>query len=815
MNQNYNDSNNGFASTSGNGRFQETNLPGFVFKSALSLEPLIELWKRYESDTDPIRAACAKNLLAELKNAPELAGRIEDLSVIEKHAGLVTQLMSIVFPPAYWEEMLAAAVVPFQIQPFHATPRFKRLNLVKDGRFSRGMNVDEEHMRLGKTLNAYSHILRKFYGIETNFEYPLIFTCVDEQTGLARHHKVTIDLRFVEIKKVADTKPLEPEDAKRLLANPTNLGLWLELIPPHCFEFRGFVVFNAVDVTDHEVLSSIKNDLLEKGAIISMTRFESLEEKLRTLLQRPDLKLGLAGIPGAQNLLREHGRKIGQSFILSEACRHQCATFSGSIYDRAITHGEIVIVEDLSAYASPTPVEEQILEQGVRNIFIAPLYWENQLMGLLELGSPNPGDINAMNALKLKDVLSLFSIAVKRSMEEMNDRIEAVIKEKCTAIHSAVEWRFRRAALKYLHDQQEGDVSEMEPIVFDEVYPLYGLSDIRGSSTLRNDAIRADLIEHLDLAREIILLAHHHKPLPFLAQLIHRIGQQLKRIENGLSSGDEVNIIEFLQREIEPHFDHFQEFGSAVGEKIQAYRAALDPQLGVIFRERKNLEESVSQLNETIAGYIDAEQEKAQALFPHYFEKFKSDGVDHGIYIGASLVENGKFDLLYLKNIRLWQLMLLCGVARQAESLKPKLKVPLEMAHLILVQNMPLAIRFRYDEKKFDVDGAYNARYEIMKKRIDKAVIKGTGERLTQPGKIAIVYSQAREASEYVEYIDYLQASGYLTDELEEFELEDLQGMHGLRALRVTVNMQASVIKPPIKPKEARPAAKEMALEIV
>ncbi len=28
------------------------------------------------------------------------------------------------------------------------------------------------------------------------------------------------------------------------------------------------------------------------------------------------------------------------------------------------------------------------------------------------------------------------------------------------------------------------------------------------------------------------------------------------------------------------------------------------------------------------------------------------------------------------------------------------------------------------DEKRFDVDGAYNARYEIVKKRIDKAYVK-------------------------------------------------------------------------------------------
>jgi hypothetical protein len=112
------------------------------------------------------------------------------------------------------------------------------------------------------------------------------------------------------------------------------------------------------------------------------------------------------------------------------------------------------------------------------------------------------------------------------------------------------------------------------------------------------------------------------------------------------------------------------------------------------------------------------------------------------------------------------------------------------MTHLVLVHHAPLSIRFRLDEKRFDVDGAYNIRYEVIKKRIDKAVIEGTGERLTQPGRIAIIYTQAREAAEYLEYLEYLQARGDLLPGVEDLELEALQGVEGLRALRVTVNVE-------------------------
>ena len=135
--------------------------------------------------------------------------------------------------------------------------------------------------------------------------------------------------------------------------------------------------------------------------------------------------------------------------------------------------------------------------------------------------------------------------------------------------------------------------------------------------------------------------------------------------------------------------------------------------------------------------------------------------------------------------------MLTCRIAIRAHQLRDSLPVPLETTHLVLVQHTPLSIRFRFDEKRFDVDGAYDIRYEIVKKRIDKAVVEGTSERVTQPGKIAIVYSQPGEAQEYRSYIEYLQSLGYLTGDVEQCELGELQGVQGLQALRVTVDLDS------------------------
>ena len=139
--------------------------------------------------------------------------------------------------------------------------------------------------------------------------------------------------------------------------------------------------------------------------------------------------------------------------------------------------------------------------------------------------------------------------------------------------------------------------------------------------------------------------------------------------------------------------------------------------------------------------------------------------------------------------MKMWQLTLLAKAARLTNDLGKTLSHPLKTTQLILAHNNPISISFRTTERKFDVDGAYNIRYEIIKKRIDKVRIKETNERLTQPGKIAIVYSQPKEYAEYMEYIEFMQNRKLIKQGAEQFELEELQGVLGLKALRVEVDM--------------------------
>jgi GAF domain-containing protein len=782
----------------------------FPFKTYLSFKPLIDFWEKELFHTNAYKSELVKISLEKIKLIPELNNVIEDYSALEKYKDIIDLLMTVIYPASQWNTLVSASVAPFSFNFFYRTPAFDKLLPKEDELNMEKVGLNSEAVFLDKVVSAYLLILEQLYNVKAELRNPLIAKIKNKGTGLKSYYHLRIDPAFVKAVCKSELPKLSNQEIKSLLKDVYNIDLWMKILPPEKFEFHGFVTFTAINVTEQESISAIKYDLLEKESIISPERFKDLEEEIRSLFKLPDLKLGLAAIPEDWTSTTFNGWKIGESFILNDLCKFDCEDHLASVYGKAFKTGKPVIIEDIETYKERSIVENEIYKLGIRNILIAPLYYKNKLIGALEIGSPNPGDINSLNAGNIKSILPLFATAVKRNAEEFENQVQKIIKEKCTAIHPTVEWRFRRAASNLISNKINNRLAEMEPIVFENVYPLYGLSDIRNSSEFRNESVRKDIIEHLELAKGVLQSADEVKKLPLLEEMIFRINKFISSAVNGLRSGDEVNILEFLRNEVEPVFEHIRNYDSSLNDLIEEYNKTLDPVHKTLYTTRSKYEESVNLINETISNYLDDANEEAQKMFPHYFEKYKTDGVEHGIYIGGSLVEKQEFDLIYLKNLRLWQLMVMCGIVSKLNDLSPKLKVPLETSHLILVQNTPMSIRFRFDEKKFDVDGTYNLRYEILKKRIDKALIKGTNERLTQPGKIAVVYTHAKEAYEYKRYLEFLENVGNTKCKIEEFDIEDLQGMSGLRALRFTVNLDSKEFEKQMKISELPDAVKSI-----
>lgn len=769
-------------------------LGNYPFRCVFTLKPLIDFWKQTMAPSSAEKVCLMEGIQEGLEKAPELQKPIEDFSILSSHQDLLKNLMSVVFPPAFWETEVAAALVPFNQKPVFVSPSFRRLLLNEDESMRGRPHLGEDTHSKMRLMRAYFLILKRIYGIHQDLDYPQIRVIPDSKTGLDHYFRIKPDFRFVEVHVVGEHKDLTEEDKKTIHEHLTEPDLLRKIIPPENFEFHGFSVVHAVDVTESEVLSALERELIDQESITSQEGFCRLQQRLRTLFGRPELMAGLAAIQDDKVLLLNKGCEMTHNCIFADSRHIPIADFEGSVFQGIIEGKGVIRIQDLQEMPTRTRVDEELLHAGIRSFLIAPLHYQGELIGTLDLGSPNPDEWRPRDDLLIPQILPLFSVALKRALDEFDNQVQGIIKEKCTAVHPSVEWRFRKAAFGHLERLRIGQSSELEPIVFKDVYPLYAASDIRGSSEERNRAIQADLVKHLNLALELIRLSDEAKPLPLLNVFDHRIQKQLNKIKKGMGSGDETSVVDFLRKEVEPVFSHLRGLGPKVTRAIEAYESAMDPHLGTVYRRRKDFEESVSLLNERISTYLDQEEADAQAIFPHYFEKHKTDGVDYLIYIGDSMVEHGGFSEFYVQNLRLWQIMVACGVAWHTEQLKASLKVPLDTAHLILVQNSPMSIRFRFDEKRFDVDGAYDIRHEIVKSRIDKAVVKGRNERLTQPGKIAVVYSQPQEAREIRRYIDYLQSQGYLTGDLESLDVEELPGVQGLKALRIGINLESNIL---------------------
>ncbi len=761
------------------------------FKSKLSFLPIIRHWEKLAKEGSAEEKNYADAILSEVDKVPAIRKPLSrHKSFIKKNRELVDKLMSAVFPPALHLNEIKAAYSPFEFETFKESPRYQKLVEINGAQINVPMNMDQATFKFARYIHACLFILGKYYHSPHNLETPFIYKIPDPDTGLDQYFKMTINGDFVDVKVKGEARKLSKEAIDHMVKNVMDIDLWLKNLPPDSFELTGFVIANMVNVTLHEVISDLKNNLLERDSILTDQYFKAIRHNVRSLFKIPDLRVGL-GIYKDGKTISNFGHWSWRDLVCKGRIDNIQDAFEGSIYHRLLKTGEAVIIENIDELDETTAIEEAIKETCVKSLVVAPLKYHDEIIGYLELGSCEPNALTTFLMTRVHDILPLFSVALKRSLEERENMIGAIIMEKFTAIHHSVQWKFNDVAKKYLRNKDQGVQDlEVEPIVFEDVYPLYGMADIRDSSHQRNLAIQNDLSHQLELSQQVIQKALQLTSFPILEEFNYRINNLKKEIKKRLRSEDESKVHRLLQEELEPLFDFLQKDFPEVAEEITKYHDALDSKLGVVYQQRKLYEQSVTKINQTISEFLDGEEVKAQQMYPHYFEKYKTDGVDYNIYVGQSLLKDGTFNQVCLHNMRLWQLLMMIEMTKQAAHLVPKLPIPLETAQLILVHDDPLAIRFRIDEKKFDVDGAYNIRYEIVKKRIDKAFIKGTQKRLTQPGKIAIVYSSSHVEQEYMKYCDYLEHKGLIEKEVEKLELEAAQGVTGLKALRIKVRMK-------------------------
>lgn len=764
-----------------------TELP---YPTKLSFAPMLRHWEKKTDSADLAERLLAQEIMKRATASPELWEPFADYSLLDGHQETLDLLLAGIFPLALRGSQLGKASKPFDMQSFYLTPALQDMMC---GCSSFNVKMDKQGEQFLNTLltKACAYILNAFYGQNLDVDPLVIFTVEEDGSDVQYHYKSLLNMQFTEVVQTKPLKKLSQEKINQLLSNIYDMDAWLEALPPENFELHGVVGIELIDVTKEETISRLRYHLLEKDAVTKTDSILRLERLLRSYFDMPDMRLGIIAVDYPADRTNEFKYKIRHCLLPGRTdCFSEDTNYS--IYDKALRYRELLLIEDLQKLNFKTAIEKELIGQGFRSFMVAPLLSkDDKVIGMIEIGTPNPFELTSFKEEEFKNMIPLFNMAVERSREETDNKIEAIIRSQFTAIHPSVEWRFMEAAFNYMDKvDAEGKQAIIEGIAFEDVYPLYAQADIVSSSTTRNQAIQEDFLKNLQLIKDLIGLAAQRVDFPLLDHYLLETEHRMEELAGELKSSDESLIIDFILRELHPLLAEVAGTDAIVAQAFNIYQSQLDPHFGVVYQKRKDYEESVSRINTAISDYLEREDERTQHMIPHYFEKYKTDGVQFELYAGQAVLKRGKFSQFHLRNLRLWQLIAMVDITRQMARLKDEMPMPLETAQLVFVYGQPISIRFRPDDKRFDVDGAYNIRYEIIKKRIDKATVPapdGKMERLTQAGKIAIVYASEKDREEYLDYLTYLKRQDFIEDAIEELELEKLQGVQGLKALRVKV----------------------------
>jgi len=587
------------------------------------------------------------------------------------------------------------------------------------------------------------------------------FRC--EQLTIARLDSQVDELADLDLEQLLD------EDRSARLIDSAQLQAWRQRLRLENYQLSGQLLLEGSDVTERETIRHITELLIDRDSILRPDKFCRIDQGLRSLFRATNSFI-LSVENEQTRLFASTERKELRATVYS------MQSLCGSHFLRAADANRVWNVPDLSRDCQ-TDCERSLLNQGVRSMLLIPLVVRamkshkgtRQLAGIVGLIGDRPHNFDGLDCKYAEELMPAFTAALRQA-----------IQQRFTNIHPAVEWRFLQEA------ERRSWGLPSEPIVFANVYPLYGISDIRGSSEERNRSIQADLLEQFQLGMRVVEAVCQFQPSSLGEQLRLDLLEYIEQIKERVTVDAEVTALRILSDRLEVYLDYFAQCGSNALAAVETYRQSCNNDHKSVYVSRARYDQTISKINFLLKETWERWQVRMQQIIPHYSDVESTDGINHMIYVGESI--DSKFSIYHLRSLRYEQLRAVCDCARTAFQFQSLYDTQLEVTHLVLVQDLTVdIIHDENTEKLFDVRGTRDIRYEIVKKRIDKAVDEEARTRITQPGMLTLVYSTEEEWTEYHQYLRYLAREGWVENEIQSGTVEPLQGITGLKFARVRV----------------------------
>ncbi|MEG4840910.1 GAF domain-containing protein [Microcoleus sp. B9-D4] len=556
------------------------------------------------------------------------------------------------------------------------------------------------------------------------------------------------------------------------LMQPNQLENLADRLQLDNYRVEGLLLLEGFDVTMQEQIRRLTQLLIDQDSMLRPDKFEKIDRCLRslfnadgTLLLRPDGEQ-------VQLLVAKDGQHL-------QPILYSMHSLEASHFLNATAANQVWNVPDLRRECE-TECDRTLRRMGTRSMLLVPLVVKSvtregcgqRILGVVGLLCDRPNHFNGIDAKHAQELIPAFIAALRQAIQERFTHIHN--------IHPAVEWRFAQEA------ERRSWGLPPETIVFADVHPLYGISDIRGSSDERNRAIQTDLLEQFRLGLVIADAVCETQTTHLGEQLRLDLLDYIQHLKQKVTVDMEVRAAEYLNEHLEVYFDYFVQCGPKVQAAVEAYQAACENEHNCVYSDRNRYDQMLNLISTKLQETWARWQEKMQQILPHYCDIECTDGMDHMIYVGKSI--DPKFSQFHLHSLRYEQLRAICDCGRTVFRLQAQSQINMELAHLVLVQNTTIDIFHNENtEKMFDVKGTRDIRYELVKKRIEKAVDKDAQERITQSGMLTVVYSTEEEWEEYQQYLRYLSREGWVEPKVQTGMVESQQGVSGLKFARVRI----------------------------
>ncbi len=565
-------------------------------------------------------------LLEECKAIPELGSGLEEVS-FKRHEKIIRSLCNTIVPEPLQNNEIKGVVSPAEFRPFFMSGRLQTILDEAGGDVSfEFTNFDKDHLY----IYGCCSILSFYYHFPFLMTLPTLIDIPDQKTGMTKTYRVVMNGDLLDISPTEKALPITQADYEELLGDFENIALWKQKFPPESWVMQGVGVMNLFDVTLDNSLANITSRLL----VDSLHNLQELLPEFRRYLNIPELAIGFLSHDNTSFVVDSAG---WGNLVLGDKQRlpfkdNMC---EGS-YHRLIKLGEPIVITDVekwNASDSCSVISQMISDKQFGSFIVIPIRYSQQTVGYLELGSPNIFDLNGSTLLKMEVLLPTLGTAIHRNIREHENRIEAIIQQECTTIHSSVKWRFEEEAIKFIHSAEHEVTPVFSDIVFSDVYPLYGQLDIKSSSQTRNEAVNADLSFQLQKVASILTDVWQSLKIPIYEELIFRVESLLGEIKEDAASGIEQRTMILLETEIHPLFEELHNSGVPAAGAITDYLTLLKKGTHTIYAERGIYDRSVNTINRTLANLLDKKQKEAQQIFPHYYERYKTDGIEYNLYI--------------------------------------------------------------------------------------------------------------------------------------------------------------------------------------